>query len=157
MNEQRQIRLKWRILATVISAVGAAGEAYFLWHILVNMLPYKETAEHSLFQIIAYKSFYAAPLIAVAISWLFTRSSLKWGPAIATVVCPAVFVLFYIAAFTWVGIEWSHSIGIDSMTQAGLLASFAWDAARLAAAGAAIGFLCGSVIELLSKRRGGFQ
>lgn len=157
MKEQKRVKLRWRFLTALIGAIGAAGEAYFLWHILVNRLPYKETAERPLFVIIANKSFFAAPLIAVAISWLFTRTSLKWGPAIATVICPAVFVLFYIAAFSWVGIEWSDSISFAGTTKGGLLASFAWDAARLATAGAAIGILCGLVIELLSKRRGRFQ
>ncbi|QQS40637.1 MAG: hypothetical protein IPM63_14895 [Acidobacteriota bacterium] len=141
------LNTKWRVLAVAVGAVGAAGEAYLLWHTLVNWLAYKISNEAALFQIIAYKSLFAAPLIGVAVSWLFTRASLKWGPAVSTVVCPAVFVLFYVVAFSWVGIDWTTLTGLDGMTHGDLLASFAWLAARLAAAGFAISFLCGWLLD----------
>ena len=87
------------LICLIVGAIGAAGQAIILRHDLVDCYPYKMLVRFSdLYGQIGNSGAIVGPIVAVGAMIgfvVFKKDWLLFGPAIATVICPLVFLLVF--------------------------------------------------------------
>lgn len=82
------------IFALVIGAIGSFGQAYLLYHELVDCLPYK-VVDADFYQSIARVGIWLAPMIAVIVGALFVRKRFWLSLILPVLLTPVMFAGIY--------------------------------------------------------------
>lgn len=123
-----------------------------LGYVLRARLDFSLAPEGAVLKLVAFKTLFTAPLIAVLVSWLVMKRSVRWGLAVAGIACPVVISVFYVFAVSWAGYDWLAPNGFQDRTHLGLFREFFRDATLMSALGGGIGLLLGIGIEKLAIR-----
>ena len=91
---ERIIPKKLSIVALGVGVVGAFGQAYLLYHQLVDCLPYKVVAAE-FYQSIARTGVWLAPLIAVLVAAIFVRKRFWLSLVLPVILTPIMFAGIY--------------------------------------------------------------
>lgn len=154
MFEKNSKSLLLFLLAIVVGFVGASGQAYLLYHELVDCLPYKEMG-FGLYQNIAYAGVWFAPLVAITGGILFGLKRFWLATIIPVFLSPLLFaVVFKVASMVrdWnIGVETGSNFGDFTPTAAAQ--GFYSCTFSLAAVGLVIGAICCFLLVWISKER----
>ena len=142
------------LVAIVIGSIGALGQAFLLYHELVNTLPYKEM-DSGLYQSIAGVGVLFAPLVAIAGGLLFGSKRFWLAVIVPVFSCPLLFaVIFKVASIVREG-----SLGVETgvdfgdFTPAVAAKDFYSYTISLVITGMIIGMICSFMMVWLSKER----
>lgn len=142
------------LVAFIIGGIGAIGQAYLLYHELVNCYPYK-MMDFAFYKSVANVGVYFAPFIAISSGVLFGLKKM-WLTSIAPVIlCPLLFAgVFKTASIMHessgvVDAGWNF----DGKTPAIAAQEFFFYAISLTIAGLIIGAVCSFLLARLSKER----
>ena len=142
------------LVAIVIGGIGALGQAYLLYHQLVNCLPYKEIGS-GLYQNIANVGVWFAPLVAIVCGLLFGLKRFWLATIVPVFSCPLLFAGVFKAASIvreWnVGVE--TGAGFGDFTSAVAAKDFYSYTISLVITGLLIGVVCSFLLSWLSKER----
>lgn len=142
------------LVAIVIGGIGALGQAYLLYHELVNCLPYKVIGS-GLYQSIANVGVWVAPLIAIVGGLIFGLRRFWLAVTIPVFSCPLLFAGIFKAASImreWsVGMETGAEFGYFNPTVAAQ--NFYSYTFSLVIVGLIIGAICSFLLLWLSKER----
>ncbi len=142
------------LVAIVIGGIGALGQAYLLYHELVNCLPYKVIGS-GLYQNIANVGVWFAPLIAIVGGLVFGLRRFWLAVIIPVFSCPLLFAGVFKAASIvreWsVGVETGADFGDFTPTAAAQ--GFYSYTISLVIVGLIISAICSFLLSWLSKER----
>lgn len=142
------------LVAFVIGGIGALGQAYLLYHELVDCLPYKEFG-YGLYQSIANVGVWVAPLLAIGGGLLFGLKRFWLAVIVPVFSCPLLFAGIFKAAS--IAREWSVGveIGADSggFSPAVAAQGFYSYTFSLVIVGLIVGVICSFLLVWLSKER----
>ena len=142
------------LVAIVIGGIGALGQAYLLYHELVNCLPYKVIGS-GLYQNTANVGVWFAPLVAIVGGLLFGLKRFWLAAIVPVFSCPLLFAGVFKAAS--IVHEWS--VGVETVADFGdftpIVAAkgFYSYTLSLAITGLIIGVICSFLLLWLSKER----
>lgn len=150
MFEKTSKSLLFLIIAIVIGGIGALGQAYLLYHELVNCLPYKVIGL-GLYQSIANVGVWTAPLLAVIAGLLFGLKRFWLAAIIPVFSCP----LFFAGVFKAASIVRESSVGADfgDFTPTAAADGFYAYSISLTITGLVIGLICSFLLRWLSRER----
>jgi hypothetical protein len=142
------------LVAIVIGGIGALGQAYLLYHELVNCPPYK-VIDADFYRSIARVGVYFAPLVAVVSGLLFGLKRLWLATIVPVFSCPLLFAGVFKAASIvreWnVGVETVADFG--DFTPAVAAKDFYSYTISLVITGLIISVICSFLLVWLSKER----
>ncbi len=141
------------LVAVVIGGIGAAGQAYLLYHELVNCLPYKVIGS-GLYQSIANVGVWVAPLVAIIGGLLFGLKKFWLAAIVPVFSCPLLFAGVFKAASivrVWsIGVETVGDFG--DFTPAVAAQGFYSYTVSLVIVGLVVGAICSFMLSWLSKK-----
>jgi hypothetical protein len=141
-------------IAFIIGGIGACGQAFLLYHELVNNYPYK-VIDFNFYRSIASTGVYSALIIAVICGFLFGLKRFWLAVVTPVVLCPLLFAVVFKTA----SVSQKLSIGAEADTGFGdftpAIASqeFYSYAVSLAIAGLIVGGICSFLLSWLSRDR----
>jgi hypothetical protein len=140
-----------RFLHTIISGIGATGQAVILFHALDDSYPYKMMSHPSaeFYLVIARVGIIASPIAAVAAAWWLCSNARLSLPAVAMLLSPSVFLFIFILAHIIAGVEMRTTANFDQTTPMDVCYGFAVLGLRLAAAGVGVGTIYGRGMKAL--------
>ena len=142
------------LVAVIIGGIGAIGQAYLLYHELVNCLPYKVIGS-GLYQSIANIGIWVAPLVAIVGGLLFGLKRFWLATIVPVFSCPLLFAGVFKAASIvreWsVGVETGADFGDFNPTVAAQ--GFYSYTVSLVIVGLISGSICSFLLSWLSKDR----
>lgn len=150
---ERVIPMKFSIIALVIGLIGAAGQAYLLYHELADCLPYK-VVDADFYRSIARTGIWLAPLIAVLVGGIFVRKRLWPSLILPVLLTPLLFAGIYITfnlAYGFITITDTDASG--DFTRAKAAEQFFSYCLSLAATGFAIGGFCAILLWFIVRPR----
>ena len=142
------------LVAILIGGIGAFGQAYLLYHELVNCLPYKVIGS-GLYQNIANVGVWVAPIVAILGGLLFGLKRFWLAAIVPVFSCPLLFAGFFKVA----SIVRERSVGVETgadfgdFTPAVAAKDFYSYTISLAITGLIIGVICSFLLVWLSKER----
>ena len=141
-----------RFLLTIIGGIGAAVQAWILFHDLAESKPYKIMSHPSaeFYLVIARIGFVVSPIAAVAAAWWLCSKAKLALPAVATLLSPSVFLSIFVMAHIMAGVEMHTTANFDQTTPLNVLYGFAGLGLWLAAVGVGISTLCGIGVKAVS-------
>jgi len=144
-----------RLLLAIVGGIGAMGQAAILSHDLADCYPYKIMSQPpaEFYTLIARVGVVIAPVAAMAVAWWLCRRATLALPAVATLLCPAGYLLVFVGAHIVVGVEMGTTANFDQTTPMEVAYDFAGVAGGLAAAGVGVGAICGFVLKALFNIR----
>lgn len=142
------------LVAIVIGGIGALGQAYLLYHELVNCLPYKEIG-FGLYQNIANVGVWVAPLVAIVGGVVFGLKRFWLATVFPAFSCPLLFAGVFKAASVMreLNIEVKTGAEFGDFTPAAATQQFLSYTISLAITGLIIGVICSFLLSWLSKER----
>jgi len=141
------------LVALVVGSIGACGQAYLLYHELIDCLPYKEIGS-GLYQNIANVGVWLAPLIAIFTGWLFGVKRLWLAPIVPVLLCPLLFAGVYKIISVMRGSSGVADLnGNFGGTPAMVAQQFFSYSVSLAITGLVIGSICSFLLLLVLKPR----
>jgi hypothetical protein len=135
-----------------VGAIGAIGEAWILYHSLVNTYPFK-MMETRIYYIAGIAGMLLAPSVSIACAKFLPIKSHWLCVPLMVVLCPMLFLLAF-DCFYWFSPysrEWWAKPRFDSLTMLDTNREFAQTAFSLTAFGLIIGIMCGAGLALLEK------
>jgi hypothetical protein len=140
-----------RLLPAIIGGIGAMGQAAILSHYLADCYPYKAMSQPpaEFYTLIACVGAVIAPVAAMAVAWRLCARATSALPVIATLLCPAGYLLVFVGAHVVVGVEMSATANFDHTTPMEVVYDFAGRVGGLAAAGVGVGAVCGLALKAL--------
>lgn len=138
------------LVAIIIGSIGALGQAYLLYHELVNTLPYKEMGS-GLYQSIAGVGVLFAPLVAIVGGLLFGLKRFWLAVIVPVFSCPLLFAVVFKTASIVLGIE--TDVGFGDFTPTVAAKTFYSYTISLVITGMIIGMICSFIMVWLSKEK----
>jgi hypothetical protein len=143
---------RWIVIG--IAAIGSAGEAVILFHCLVDWYPFKMMTypSYRFYADIGYAGFALGPASAVGAAYILSRYGTSYIPAVAVMICPAVYWgIFTIASFAYrIDDVRAAKTNFDGTTHAQVQAEFARDVHQLILVGVVIGAATGILARMAS-------
>jgi hypothetical protein len=148
-----------RHLPAIVGGIGAMGQAAILFHDLADCYPYKIMSQPpaEFYALIARFGAVIAPVVAMAVAWRLCARATSALPAVATLLCPAGYLLVFVVAHIVAGVEMGATTNFDHTTPMNVAYDFAGRAGELAAVGVGIGAACGLALKDRLSCRGGYQ
>lgn len=140
-------------VALVVGSIGACGQAYLLYHELVDCLPYKEIGS-GLYQNVANVGVWLAPLIAIFTGWVFGAKRFWLASIVPVILCPLLFAGVYKIISVMRGSSGVTDLdGNFGRTPAMIAQQFFSYSVSLAITGLVIGAICSFLLLLVLKPR----
>ena len=148
-----------RIVANVIGAFGACGQALLLLHDLADCYPYKMMSHPSgsFYEMIGYAGGLVSPLLAIGVSWWLSKRIISYTPAVTCLLCPLVFLVVFAVSHGLTGVDMGNTDNYDQTTPAAVFSEFANQALSLLLSGVMIGTLAGIGVWFGSNQIARFQ
>lgn len=137
------------ILALIIGGTGAFGQAYLLYHELIDCLPFKE-ANTELYRNIANTGIFLAPVLAVTAGYFLGLKRFWLSAVIPVLLCPIFFALI----FKFISAARSEIIGIFDGKGSNILAQeFLVYTILLSITGLIIAGICNFLLSNLTRQK----
>jgi hypothetical protein len=139
--------------AIAFGVIGACGQAYLLYHELVNCLPYKEM-DGDFYERIAVVGVISAPLIAISAGFLLARRRFWLATVGPVVLCPLIFAgIFEIFSLLRVLSGVADSVHWDGRNSSMVALEFFQYTLSLAGTGLVVGGICSFLLFLILRVR----